>query len=278
MAGGVGWYRKDFALPNRAARCDWAVRFESVNYRSQVWLNGRPSGTHRGAYLPFELALDGPPAARAPTGSWCASTRAAGDRLPAGRRRRRPACRPAAGGTTAGILREVYLRAARHGRLRAGRAVRPRLALPHAAPRRVRRRARAAQRRPRRRGASRSTGPLRRPRRVGSARAAIRGRRRRAVHGDAARSANPRLWSPAHAVLYPSSLEASAGGRARRRLPPAQRASARSGSRGGQLLLNGQPVHLRGVGFHEDSGRRASRSTTRAAAARRARPRRSARR
>jgi beta-glucuronidase len=33
------------------------VRFESVNYRSKVWLNGRPIGSHKGAYLPFELRL-----------------------------------------------------------------------------------------------------------------------------------------------------------------------------------------------------------------------------
>jgi beta-glucuronidase len=45
----VGWYRKDFKLPSAASRLDWIVRFESVNYRSKVWLNGRPLGTHRGA-------------------------------------------------------------------------------------------------------------------------------------------------------------------------------------------------------------------------------------
>ena len=33
------------------------MRFESVNYRSKVWLNGRPIGKNRGAYLPFEIRL-----------------------------------------------------------------------------------------------------------------------------------------------------------------------------------------------------------------------------
>src|SRR3954447_22266858 len=57
FAGTVGWYRKDFKLPTRAKRFAWVVRFESVNYRSRVWLNGRLLGTNRGAYLPFEFRL-----------------------------------------------------------------------------------------------------------------------------------------------------------------------------------------------------------------------------
>jgi beta-glucuronidase len=57
MAGGIGWYRKDFQLPNASSAIDWAVRFESVNYRSTVWLNGHEIGTNTGAYLPFQLDL-----------------------------------------------------------------------------------------------------------------------------------------------------------------------------------------------------------------------------
>ena len=55
--GGVGWYRKDFRLPRGGRSASWVVRFESVNYRSRVWLNGRPIGSNRGAYLPFEIRL-----------------------------------------------------------------------------------------------------------------------------------------------------------------------------------------------------------------------------
>src|SRR3954468_20082493 len=57
FAGGVGWYRKDFRFPSNNRNSSWVVRFESVNYRSKVWLNGRPVGTNRGAYLPFEIRL-----------------------------------------------------------------------------------------------------------------------------------------------------------------------------------------------------------------------------
>jgi beta-glucuronidase len=53
--GNVHWYRKDFRLPRAAEASKWMLRFESVNYRARVWLNGKPIGLHVGAYLPFEL-------------------------------------------------------------------------------------------------------------------------------------------------------------------------------------------------------------------------------
>ena len=91
MGGGIGWYRKDFELPDADSALAWAFRFESVNYRSQVWLNGRrsartPAPTSRSS------SADRPQAHAARTGSSCASTRAAGHRLPARRpeHRRRP--------------------------------------------------------------------------------------------------------------------------------------------------------------------------------------------
>jgi beta-glucuronidase len=66
MTGSVGWYRRDFTVPQGAfaryvpARFrSWIVRFESINYYATVWLNGRRIGTHAGAYLPFEFNLKG---------------------------------------------------------------------------------------------------------------------------------------------------------------------------------------------------------------------------
>ena len=44
--GGLGWYRKDFRLPRARRGVRWLVRFESVNYRAAVWLNGRRIGGH----------------------------------------------------------------------------------------------------------------------------------------------------------------------------------------------------------------------------------------
>ena len=59
MAGSVGWYRKDFELPSADSALAWAFRFESVNYRARVWLNGRPIGENTGAYIPFEIDASG---------------------------------------------------------------------------------------------------------------------------------------------------------------------------------------------------------------------------
>ena len=64
--GSVGWYRRDFTLPPGAfpayvptAERRWIIRFESVNYRATIWLNGRLIGRHTGTGLPFEFALSG---------------------------------------------------------------------------------------------------------------------------------------------------------------------------------------------------------------------------
>jgi beta-glucuronidase len=57
MRGEVAWYRKDFTLPSADPRYGWAVRFQSVNNRVQVWLNGHRLGSHAGPYLPFQLTL-----------------------------------------------------------------------------------------------------------------------------------------------------------------------------------------------------------------------------
>jgi beta-glucuronidase len=66
MNGYVGWYRRDLTIPAGAfakyvpkASRHWIIRFESVNYRATVWLNGREIGSHAGAYLPWELELTG---------------------------------------------------------------------------------------------------------------------------------------------------------------------------------------------------------------------------
>lgn len=108
MNGYVGWYRRDFTLPANAfpgyvAKADrhWIIRFESVNYRATVWLNGREIGSHAGAYLPFEFDLS--------------NLRPGVNRLIVRvDNRRTPADLPPGPGgqwwNYGGILREVYLR------------------------------------------------------------------------------------------------------------------------------------------------------------------------
>ena len=74
--GSVGWYRKEFRIPSKlcaapkkpekpreAARlCDrfrWRVTFLGANHHATAWLNGQPLGSHSGGYFPFELGLHG---------------------------------------------------------------------------------------------------------------------------------------------------------------------------------------------------------------------------
>jgi beta-glucuronidase len=57
MAGGVAWYRRDLHIPAKPAGADWVVRFESVNYRATVFLNGRQIAQHEAASIPFEVPL-----------------------------------------------------------------------------------------------------------------------------------------------------------------------------------------------------------------------------
>jgi Glycosyl hydrolases family 2, TIM barrel domain/Glycosyl hydrolases family 2, sugar binding domain/Glycosyl hydrolases family 2 len=49
--GAVAWFRTTFSVP---ADGDYALRFESVHHRADVWLDGDLLGSHTGAYLPFE--------------------------------------------------------------------------------------------------------------------------------------------------------------------------------------------------------------------------------
>jgi glycosyl hydrolase family 2 len=248
FAGGVGWYRKDFRLPSNARNLSWVVRFESVNYRSKAWLNGRPIGKNRGAYLPFELRLpkglirrgrvnrlvirvdsrrfptDFPPAGLSatgvPTGGWW---------------------------NYGGILREVYLRRINDIDFNTvvvqpnlpcatcAATIRYRVTLRNygGSARRVAVRARFGNRRID----------------LGTKTVAPRGF---ATYTRSVRIRNPRLWSPDRPNLYNAPLTASSGGRT------LQRYTLKTGIRsikvvGGRLSLNGRPLNFRGVALHEDS-------------------------
>ncbi len=48
--GSVAWYRTSFQAPAAAL---YALSFQSANYRAEVFLDGRPLGSHHGSYLPF---------------------------------------------------------------------------------------------------------------------------------------------------------------------------------------------------------------------------------
>src|SRR5207253_403139 len=49
--GSVAWYRTSFTAPEAGS---YALAFSSANFQASVWIDGRPAGSHRGSYLPFE--------------------------------------------------------------------------------------------------------------------------------------------------------------------------------------------------------------------------------
>jgi beta-glucuronidase len=246
MAGGIGWYRKDFELPNANQALDWAVRFESVNYRSRVWLNGRPIGENTGAYIPFSMQLPGlkrkgtnrlvirvdsrrlptdfPPSglneAGVPTGGWW---------------------------NYGGIQREVYLEKLdtidyKQVQVRPVLAcatcaadVQMRLTLRNVAPgtKRIAVTGTFGSRRVNLGAKSMSGGAV-------------------AAFTDTLRIAKPQLWSPQNPNLYKVHFTVTANGK------KVSGYDLHSGIRSikvsnGKLVLNGQPLQLRGVGLHEDS-------------------------
>lgn len=54
---GICWYRRAFRLPSAWRSCRVTLRFEAVNYRARVWLNGEWLGKHEDGFLPFEFDI-----------------------------------------------------------------------------------------------------------------------------------------------------------------------------------------------------------------------------
>ena len=245
MAGSVGWYRKDFELPSAAAALDWAVRFESVNYRSRVWLNGRPVGANRGAYVPFELPLR-------------ALKRRGTNRLVIRvDSRRRPTDFPPSGLNAVGvptggwwnyggILREVYLQRIDGVAFKEVRVL-PRLPCGSCDARIG---MRAVLRNVGRARAVSVTGRFGgRTVRLGSG--TMRGGSLRRFAASFTLR-NPRLWTPQDPNLYSARIDVSSGGRRLASYDLKTGVRSTRVSEDGRLLLNGRALSFRGVGYHED--------------------------
>jgi beta-glucuronidase len=248
MTGTTAWYRKDFHLPDARGRMDWLVRFESVNYRSKVWLNGRPIGHNTGAYLPWSLRLPRSFLKRHGVNRLVVrvdNRRLRTDFPPSGL----TGSGDPAGGwwNYGGLLREVYLQ--RVDRIDiTSVVVRPELpcatcvagVLARVTVRnygddsaRVR--------------VTGSFGGRRLP--LGPAKAI--GSKDFGTFDARIKIRNPRLWSPATPQLYDVRFSVRAGDR------KVLGYRLHSGIRsirvvGGHLTLNGRPLSLRGVGIHED--------------------------
>jgi beta-glucuronidase len=234
MNGSIGWYRRDFKAPSRSRALTWLVRFESVNYRAQVWLNGRSLGTHSGAFLPWELELEG--LRRKGTNHLVirVDSRHTETDLPPNK--------DAGWWNYGGLLREVYLRRVRG--LDIARAdVRPTIrcakcaaSIPVAAV--VRSYAARTKR-------IHVTGTYGKRRLDLGTRTVAPGDS--VTFRDTIHLPKPKLWSPKRPYLYRVHLQA---GPARFDLHSGVRAIT---VRKGRLYLNYKPLHFRGVGLHEDS-------------------------
>jgi beta-glucuronidase len=247
MTGTTAWYRKDFRLPDGRARMDWLVRFESVNYRSTVWLNGTPIGRNTGAYLPWSLRFPRSVIKRHGVNRLVIrvdNRRLRTDFPPSGL----TGSGDPAGGwwNYGGLLREVYLE--RVDRIDiTSMLVRPELPCATCAASvlarvTVRNYGNDASR-------VHVTGSF------GGQRLALGtktvGSKRFATFQARVRVAHPRLWSPTSPQLYEARFAVRAGGR--KVLGYALHSGIRSIKVvGGRLQLNGRPVNLRGVGLHED--------------------------
>jgi beta-glucuronidase len=248
FAGGVGWYRKSFHLPSAAKRLSWVVRFESVNYRSKIYLNGRLIGKNTGAYLPFEIRL---PAGLLKRGGTNLLAIRVDDR-------RFPTDFPPSGLSTTGVptggwwnygglLREVYLREIDGVDFNTV-SVLPDLPCGTCD-------AHVTYKATIRNYGDKAinvkvTGRLG-ARRIALGTASV-GAKKFATFTKRVAVAKPRTWSPTSPYLYDTSLTATSGTKT------LQTYTVRTGIRSikvvnGQLMLNGKPLHVRGFGTHEDS-------------------------
>jgi beta-glucuronidase len=244
--GAPAWYRRDFRLPSRAKGLDWTVRFDAVNYRATVWLNGRLVGHHAGGFIPFSLPLS-------------ALNRGGVNRLVVRvDNRRLPTDFPPTTFTRVneprggwwnygGIVREVYLQ--RIDRVAFDRVVvRPSVPCPTC---RVTVRlitvVRNVSGRSRRVRVRANFGGL--PVNMGIV--DIRPGSRRTLTRRIPVS-SPHLWTPTTPFLYPVAFSATTGSGVAARYLVHTGLRSVSVRADGRLLLNGLPVNLRGVAVHDD--------------------------
>ncbi|MFL5845901.1 MAG: glycoside hydrolase family 2 protein [Solirubrobacteraceae bacterium] len=247
--GGVAEYRKDFELPSAQAAYKWIVRFESVNYRAKVYLNGTLIGENAGAYLPFEILLPAKQLKRSGSNRLLVrvdNRRTEDDLPPMGLSL--STGQPTGGWWNyGGILREVYLRRVQHTDFSTVQVLPD---LPCATcPATIKVRATVH-----------NYDALARPVHVTGTFGALAfdagtftlGPGDDRVFTENVPVAKPELWSPKDPNLYPVTLTARVGTQV------AQTWKTESGIRsvkvvGGRLYLNGSPLNWRGFGLHEDS-------------------------
>ena len=244
---GRTWYQTTFDLPwgwDSGSHQIW-LRFGSVNYLAEAWLNGAPLGTHEGGHLPFEFDITPHAQSAANRLVVCVEGELAPDRVPPGNIPPNPA--DSFSNTSfpdtsfdffpyCGIHRPVLLYAVPFDGITdvtvipeiAGHEARVRVRLKRTGVDSVTARF-----------VLRGTGV--------SAETMLTGEETEIILAvpDAV------LWSPQTPHLYELAVDLERGGTSfdRYSLPIGIRTIAVDGDR---LLLNGQPIYLRGFGRHED--------------------------
>ncbi|MCA0931425.1 beta-glucuronidase [Lutimonas saemankumensis] len=56
---GTVWYKKSFNIPNYDPSKRYYLHFGAVNYRADVYVNGKKLGTHKGGFTPFNFEMTG---------------------------------------------------------------------------------------------------------------------------------------------------------------------------------------------------------------------------
>jgi len=56
---GYAWYRTTVRIPAGWGGKQVRLNFLAVNYQAEVWVDGRPAGVHEGGHTPFALPVDG---------------------------------------------------------------------------------------------------------------------------------------------------------------------------------------------------------------------------
>ncbi|HTX31671.1 MAG TPA: glycoside hydrolase family 2 TIM barrel-domain containing protein [Solirubrobacteraceae bacterium] len=244
-SGYVGWYRRDFTLPAHAfakyvpaSARQWIIRFESVNYRATVWLNGRLVGSHTGAYLPFEFDLHPHPGVNRLIVR-VDDTRGPGDLPPVGN----------TWWNYGGLLREVYLRTAQRADIQLAQ-VRPILPCPTCSAR-IEEQAtiRNVTDSPQRVTLRGRFGKL--PLSFGSATIRARG-----TWTPSASTVveHPNLWAPGHPALYEATLTLSdSRGRTLGGYTTYSGIRSIKVNANGHLTINGRLLNLRGAFIHEQN-------------------------
>jgi beta-glucuronidase len=242
-----GWYRRELRLPlgPRKRRVLWVARFEGVNHRVTVYLNGHAVGTHSGGYTPFEVDLRG---LRKGLNSLVlrVSTLRGRTDLTHWRRARFNGYGTGGWWNFGGMSREVYVRPVRKIDVeRVG--VLPRLRCARCPARvEVRSLVRNTARKARRVRLTLHLGKDV----VAEGKPKVGGQgRREVVQRFTIRK--PKLWRLRRGGMYGLKVIAQAGGvQAQYRTAFGVRQIRRL--RDGRVLLNGKAMHLRGVSIHED--------------------------